>query len=177
MQMTESRSIAAAPSLVWAALLDAEVLKACVPGCEELTGSVADGYEATVVQKVGPVKATFKGVVSFDDIVDGSSLVLSGEGKGGAAGFAKGSARVTLAPEGEGTLLSYEVEAKVGGKLAQLGSRIIDGFARKMADEFFERFATAVEGPTADSDDAAEAEEAPAEGTKKGWFKRILGSD
>lgn len=171
MDMSDSRIIAAPPAVVWAALLNPEILKAAVPGCEELTGSAAEGFEAAVVQKVGPVKARFAGVVSVSDVVEGVSLTLSGEGKGGAAGFAKGGARVTLAPEGEGTRLSYVVEAKVGGKLAQLGSRIIDGFARKMADDFFERFAEAVEGP--------KAEEAPVEGEapKKGWFKRMLGSD
>jgi Uncharacterized conserved protein len=174
MQMNDSRVIAAPPAVVWAALLDAEVLKAAVPGCEELTGSVAEGYTAAVVQKVGPVKARFTGLVTFADIVEGESLTLHGEGKGGAAGFAKGEAKVAIAPEGEGTKLTYEVDAKVGGKLAQLGSRIIDGFARKMADDFFGRFADAVEGPK----DEPEAE-TPVEGEapKKGWFKRMLGSD
>lgn len=175
MDMTDSRLIAAPPAVVWAALLNAEVLKSSVPGCEEITGSVETGYEAAVVQKVGPVKARFAGTVTFSEIVEGQSLTLTGEGKGGAAGFAKGGAQVTLAPEGEGTRLSYVVEAKVGGKLAQLGSRIIDGFARKMADEFFDRFAEAVEGPK----EPEPGPEAPVEGEvpKKGWFKRLLGSD
>lgn len=172
MDMTDSRLIAAPPAVVWAALLNPEVLKSAVPGCEEISGSVEAGYEAAVVQKVGPVKARFAGVVTFSDIVEGQSLTLSGEGKGGAAGFAKGGAKVTLTPEGEGTRLDYVVEAKVGGKLAQLGSRIIDGFARKMADEFFDRFAEAVEGPKPDEAEP-ENEDAP----KKGWFKRMLGKD
>lgn len=172
MQMNDSRVIDAPPAVVWAALLDPEVLKAAVPGCEELTGSVADGYEAAVVQKVGPVKARFTGLVTFSDIVEGTSLTLNGEGKGGAAGFAKGEAKVAIEPEGEGTKLTYQVDAKVGGKLAQLGSRIIDGFARKMADDFFARFAEAVEGPR-DTPEAETEGEAP----KKGWFKRMLGSD
>lgn len=171
MDMSDSRIIAAPPAVVWAALLDPEVLKQAVPGCEELTGSAAEGFEAAVVQKVGPVKARFAGSVTVSDVVEGVSLTLSGEGKGGAAGFAKGGARVTLEPEGEGTKLSYVVEAKVGGKLAQLGSRIIDGFARKMADDFFERFAEAVEGPKPDDD------EPEGDAPKKGWFKRILGKD
>jgi len=180
MEMNDSRTIAAPPALVWAAFLDPEVLKTCVPGCEELTGSAEEGFEASVVQKVGPVKAKFAGAVTISDRVEGESLTLNGEGKGGAAGFAKGAAHVTLAPatteDGtEGTLLTYAVEAKVGGKLAQLGSRIIDGFARKMADDFFERFQNALEGPEAEDEDAEEpaAEDAP----KKGWFKRMLGSD
>ncbi len=169
MQMNDSRLIAAPPATVWAALFDPQVLKACVPGCEELTGTAAEGFEAAVVQKVGPVKARFTGLVKLSDIVEGESCTISGEGKGGAAGFAKGAARVKLAPEGEGTRLDYAVEANVGGKLAQLGSRIIDGFARKMADEFFDRFQDAVEGP----------EEAPpeaeGEAPKKGWFRRLIG--
>lgn len=176
MQLIDSRVISAPPATVWAALLDAEVLKAAVPGCEELSGSVESGYEAAVVQKVGPVKARFTGLVTFSDIVEGQSLTLTGEGKGGAAGFAKGEAQVSLEPAAledgtAGTKLSYQVDAKVGGKLAQLGSRIIDGFARKMADDFFARFAEAVEGPK-----ETEAE-GDGEAPKKGWFKRILGSD
>jgi carbon monoxide dehydrogenase subunit G len=168
MKMSATRDIAAAPSVVWQAILDREVLKACVPGCEEMTGSPEEGFEAVVVQKVGPVKATFKGQVTLSDIVEGERLTLSGEGKGGAAGFAKGGAAVQLAPSETGTLLSYEVEAKVGGKLAQLGSRIIDGFAKRMADQFFERFQAAVEEPAAE-DGGAPAEDAP----KKGWFARL----
>ncbi len=177
MQMTDSRTIAAAPGIVWAALLDPDVLKACVPGCQELTGSAEDGFEAIVVQKVGPVKAKFSGVVTISDRVDGESLTLNGEGKGGAAGFAKGAASVSIAPaeDGtEGTLLTYNVEAKVGGKLAQLGSRIIDGFARKMADDFFTRFQDALEEPEAGEEvEVAEGDEAP----KKGWFKKIWSKD
>ena len=184
MQMTDSRLIAADPATVWAAILNPEVLKVCVPGCEEMTGSAAEGFEAAVVQKVGPVKARFTGAVTVSDVVEGQSLTLTGEGKGGAAGFAKGEARVALAAEEGGTRLTYEVEAKVGGKLAQLGSRLIDGFARKMADDFFERFQAAVEGPAPDEkpDEAAEetgAAESGAEGEaapKKGWFKRMMGN-
>ncbi|HBD90265.1 MAG TPA: carbon monoxide dehydrogenase, partial [Gemmobacter sp.] len=136
MQLVDSRDIKAPPETVWAAILDPEMLKAAVPGCESVTGSVADGFEAVVVQKVGPVKAKFTGMVTLSDIVPGESLTISGEGKGGPAGFAKGGAKVRFEPIPDGTRLSYEVEASVGGKLAQLGSRIIDGFAKKMADEF-----------------------------------------
>lgn len=171
MEMTGSRVIAADRETVWAALLDSEVLKACVPGCQSLEGSPDEGFTATVVQKVGPVKATFKGVVTLQDRLPPESLTLSGEGKGGAAGFAKGAAKVTLGEDEGGTLLAYEVDAKVGGKLAQLGSRIIDGFARKMADQFFEKFQEAIEGPAEEADDdAASSEDAP----KKGWFKKMV---
>jgi carbon monoxide dehydrogenase subunit G len=173
MQMNDTRTIAAPPAVVWAALFDPAVLKACVPGCEELTGTAAEGFEAAVVQKVGPVKARFTGLVKLSDIVEGESCTISGEGKGGAAGFAKGAARIRLTPEGEGTVLAYEVDAQVGGKLAQLGSRIIDGFARKMADDFFTRFQEAVEGP---AEPEAEPEATPeGEAQKKGWFKRLIG--
>lgn len=174
MQLSDFREIKADPATVWAAILNPEVLKECVPGCESMSGSVADGFEAVVTQKVGPVKATFKGAVSFSEIVEGKSLKISGEGKGGPAGFAKGGAAVTLEPMEGGTKLSYEVEANVGGKIAQLGSRIIDGFAKKMADEFFTRFQEAVEGPQ--EDEPAETAEGEGEGEKKkGWFKRLIG--
>lgn len=171
MELNDTRQISAAPEIVWAALLDPEVLKECIPGCQELTGSVEDGFEAVVTQKIGPVKATFKGAVTLSDIVPGQSCTISGEGKGGAAGFAKGGAKVGLTPEKGGTLLTYAVEARVGGKLAQLGSRIIDGVARKLADEFFERFQAAVEGPS----EGEPAEETDEDTKKKGWFARALG--
>ena len=146
MEMHGTRIIAADRDTVWARLNDAETLKACIPGCEELTGSPEDGFEAVVKQKVGPVKATFKGAVQLENVNAPESYTISGEGKGGVAGFAKGSANVSLAEVEGGTELTYEVDAKVGGKLAQLGSRIIDGFARKMADQFFDRFREEVEG-------------------------------
>ncbi|MFN3936304.1 MAG: CoxG family protein [Gemmobacter sp.] len=170
MKMADSKEIAAPPEVVWAALFDAEVLKACVPGCESLTGTPEEGFEAAVVQKVGPVKARFTGTVTLSDIVEGQSCTISGEGKGGAAGFAKGAARVRLEPAGEATRLHYEVEANVGGKLAQLGSRIIDGFARSMADKFFEKFRETVEGPAEPEPGPETGEEAP----KKGWLKRLV---
>jgi len=181
MQLNDHRDIKASPEKVWESILDPEVLRACIPGCESLTGSPDAGYEAVVVQKVGPVKAKFTGVVTLSDIVEGRSLTITGEGKGGPAGFAKGGAKVVLDPGEGGTRLGYEVEANVGGKLAQLGSRIIDGFAKKLADEFFERFKTTVEGPEADiavtdtpAGDAAAAEGDEA-GQKKGWLKRVFG--
>jgi uncharacterized protein len=172
MQLTDSRVIRAEPAVVWQAVLNPEVLKACIPGCTSLTGSITDGYEAVVKQKVGPVSATFTGVVHLSDIVEGRQVRISGEGKGGVAGFAKGGATVSFEPVPEGTRLSYDVEASVGGKIAQLGSRIIDGFARKMADDFFTRFQDAVEGP---DDEAEVVETDAADAPKKGWFKRLIG--
>jgi carbon monoxide dehydrogenase subunit G len=169
MQMSGERLIQADRETVWAALLSAKVLKECVPGAQEVSGTPEGGFEATVVQKVGPVKATFKGVVTLTDMVEKESLRLDGEGKGGAAGFAKGGADVRLEEAEGGTRLSYDVEAKVGGKLAQLGSRIVDGFAKKMADQFFARLEEVIEGPKED-DDTEQAE-------KKGWLKRLVKKD
>lgn len=172
MKMSDQRDIQAAPAEVYAALLSPEVLMECVPGAQEVTGTPTDGFEAVVVQKVGPVKATFKGTVTLSEMVENTSLTISGEGKGGAAGFAKGGADVRLEPLADGgTRLIYDVEAKVGGKLAQLGSRIIDGFSKKMADQFFTRFQEVLEGPGED----AEQEEAAPEAEKKGWLGRITG--
>lgn len=172
MQLSDSRDISADRETVWAALLSPEVLKACVPGCQEMTGSPEEGFEAVVVQKVGPVKATFKGLVELSDINAPDSMTISGEGKGGAAGFAKGGAKVRLEADGGATILHYEVEAKVGGKLAQLGSRVIDGFAKKMADQFFSNFQEAVGQP---EEELESANDAPVEGEKKkGWFRRLV---
>ncbi|WP_164659345.1 CoxG family protein [Tropicibacter sp. Alg240-R139] len=170
MQMSDTRQIKAEPAAVYAALLDPEVLKACVPGAQELNGNPQDGYEATVVQKVGPVKATFKGSVTMSDLVENQSLTIAGEGKGGAAGFAKGGASVTITPSEGGTELAYDVEAKVGGKLAQLGSRLIDGFAKKMADQFFANLQEQLEGPADDAEEGATEE-------KKSWLGKLTGRD
>tara|TARA_B100000963_G_scaffold7211_1_gene5642 strand:+ start:94 stop:555 length:462 start_codon:yes stop_codon:yes gene_type:complete len=146
MELTENKIIKTQKENVWSALMSAEILSKCIPGCQQMTGNPEDGFEATVVQKVGPVKATFRGKVTLSDVLLEESLKLSGEGKGGAAGFAKGEATVNLTEDNNVTTLSYSVKAKVGGKLAQLGSRIIDGFAKKMADQFFENFKATVEG-------------------------------
>jgi carbon monoxide dehydrogenase subunit G len=170
MEMKGTKQIAAPRAMVWAALNDPEVLKSAIPGCEALTGSPDEGFEATVKQKVGPVSATFHGRVALSDVVPLTSYTISGEGKGGAAGFAKGSAAVRLADEADGTLLSYDVKASVGGKLAQLGSRLIDGFAKKMADSFFQNFQAAVEPPTEPEPPAQAAAE-----KKPGWFRRLVG--
>jgi uncharacterized protein len=172
MQLTDSRDIMASPEVVWAAILNPEVLKDCVPGCESMSGSAESGFEAVVVQKVGPVSARFTGLVKLSDLEPLKGLKISGEGKGGPAGYAKGGATVTMEAIEGGTRLNYAVEANVGGKIAQLGSRIIDSFAKKMADSFFERFQTAVEGP---KEEAAAEADAEADGKKKGWFKRLIG--
>lgn len=169
MKMTGSKQINASDEKVWQAIISAEILQRCVPGCQEMSGSPSEGFEATVVQKVGPVKATFKGQVTLSDMVEGKSLKLSGQGKGGAAGFAKGAATVTLQSIDGITVLNYDVEAKVGGKLAQLGSRIIDGFAKKMADQFFERLCDAIENPEDQSTKETTKDD------KKGWLTKLTG--
>lgn len=171
MELQNSRSIQATPEEIWQALMDADILKACVPGCEEMTGSPDEGFEATVVQKVGPVKATFKGAVTLTDRVPPKSLTITGEGQGGVAGFASGSADVVLRPDGQTTHIDYTVQAKVGGKLAQLGSRVIDSFAKKMADQFFDRLQEQIEAPEIRI--PVGENNAPAE--KKSWFKRMFG--
>ncbi|MBU2358052.1 CoxG family protein [Loktanella sp. M215] len=180
MELKDTRDISAPPEAVWTALLDADVLRRCVPGCTDMDGNPDDGFTATVVQKVGPVKATFKGEVTLNDMKPPHSLTITGQGKGGPAGFASGGADVVLTPDGTGTKLSYDVNAKVGGKMAQLGSRIIDGFARKMADQFFDDFKKAVEGGDAENanhDDTSVAEKnKDTIAEKKGWVKRLIGS-
>ena len=178
MKLAEERHIAADPATVWAAFLNPQVLQACVPGCESLTGSPTDGFEAVVVQKVGPVKARFTGTVTLSEMNEPHSLRITGEGKGGVAGFAKGGAFVTMTAEGTGTKLTYDVDASVGGKIAQLGSRIIDGFAKNFAEEFFNRFQSAIEGPEQEAPvDAADAsaDEGTQDTPKKGWFRRLIG--
>jgi carbon monoxide dehydrogenase subunit G len=140
MDMTGEYRIAASRDVVWAALNDPEVLKACIPGCEELEKTSDTTMEAKVVQKIGPVKAKFSGAVELVNIKAPESYTIQGEGKGGVAGFAKGAADVTLTDDGGETVLSYEVHASVGGKLAQLGSRLIDSTSKKLANQFFENF-------------------------------------
>lgn len=156
MQMTGEHRIAASREAVWEALNDPEVLQACIPGCEDIERVSETEFTANVKAKVGPVSAKFQGSVTLMDLRPPESYRIIGEGKGGSAGFAKGGANVTLTDDGEGTLLVYEVDAQVGGKLAQIGSRLIDGTAKKLAGDFFGALAERVEG-------GAEAEAAPEE--------------
>lgn len=135
----ESR-IVAPREAVYAALNDVEVLQRAIPGCESIERLSDTEMTATVVARVGPVRAKFNGRVTLSDLDPPVGYTIAGEGKGGAAGFAKGSARVELEPDGEATILRYAVKANVGGKLAQVGGRLIDGTAKKMADDFFTRF-------------------------------------
>ncbi len=144
MTMTGEVQLAASRETVWAKLNDVEVLKACIPGCEELNMTGENEMQAVATQKIGPVKARFKGKVQLTDLDPPNGYKISGEGDGGIAGFAKGGATVALTDKDGGTLLTYNVEAQIGGKLAQLGQRLINGAAKKVADDFFQRFAAAV---------------------------------
>jgi len=145
MTMNGEVQLAAPREVVWEKLNDPEVLKACIPGCDSLEMLSDHEFQAVATNRIGPVKATFKGRVTLSDFDPPNSYKISGQGDGGIAGFAKGGATVSLAPsDGGGTVLSYAVEAQIGGKLAQLGQRLVNGAAKKMADQFFEKFAAAV---------------------------------
>lgn len=145
MQMNDSQRIPASREKVWAALNDPEILKQCIPGCKSLDMTSPTEMTATVVIKVGPVKATFGGKVTLSDLDPPNGYKITGEGSGGVAGFAKGGAAIRLEAVGENeTVLHYEVNSQIGGKLAQLGSRLIDSTAKKLAGEFFNKFGTIV---------------------------------
>ena len=147
MQMNDSQRIPASKQQVWEALNNPDILRQCIPGCQSLEMSAPNEMTATVVLKVGPVKATFGGKVTLSDLDPPSSYRITGEGSGGIAGFAKGGAAVKLSEDGpDATILSYQVEAQIGGKLAQLGGRLIDSTARKMAGQFFSSFSELVAG-------------------------------
>jgi hypothetical protein len=195
MKMTGEVTLPAERPKVWALLNDPEVLKSAIPGCQSLEKTGENGFVAVVKTKIGPVSATFKGKVELSDIVPLVGYTIKGEGEGGIAGFAKGGAKVSLADAPGGTLLSYDVEATVGGKIAQLGSRLVDGVAKNMADKFFASFAAVAASAAAPAGAAepapqpiaaaAPAVESPAVGraapspgpqaptTNTPWFRRI----
>jgi uncharacterized protein len=151
MDMTGERRIAASRGRVWEALNDPAVLQASIPGCESLVKQADDALAATVSVKIGPIAARFTGKVKLSDLDPPNGYTISGEGQGGVAGFAKGGAKVRLADDGGGTLLGYAVQAQVGGKIAQLGARLIDASARQMADAFFDRFSAQVAPPVVEA--------------------------
>ncbi|MBE0626893.1 MAG: carbon monoxide dehydrogenase subunit G [Burkholderiales bacterium] len=140
MEMTGEQVIPAAQAEVWRALNDPEVLKSCIAGCESIERRSDTEYAVATMAAIGPVRARFRGKLLLADLDPPNSYSLSFDGQGGAAGFGKGTARVSLAAEGAATRLRYAVQAQVGGKLAQIGSRLIDGVAKKMADDFFAAF-------------------------------------
>jgi carbon monoxide dehydrogenase subunit G len=167
MDMNGSQRIEASREKVYAALNDVDVLKQCIPGCESIEKTSDNEMNAKVTLRIGPVKASFTGKVILSDFDPPNGYKISGEGAGGMAGFAKGSAVVKLEADGDATILHYTVKADVGGKLAQLGGRLIDATATKLAGEFFEKFSNIV-GPVA-TPDAESAE-------KKGWLGKIAGA-
>jgi hypothetical protein len=140
MEMSGEERIPASQDATWSALNDPEILKACVPGCETIDLLAENQYQVLMVARIGPVSAKFKGKLALSDLVPPHSYAIAFEGQGGAAGFGKGAAKVQLAPDGDGTMLSYQVQASVGGKLAQIGSRLVDAAARKIATDFFAAF-------------------------------------
>jgi carbon monoxide dehydrogenase subunit G len=146
MTMAGEVQLPATREQVWAKLNDTDTLKACIPGCEQLDKISDTEFVALAVTKIGPVKAKWKGRVHLSDLDPPNGYKISGEGDGGIAGFAKGGASVNLTDKDGGTLLTYSVEAQIGGKLAQLGQRLVAGTAKKMADQFFQNFAAAVGG-------------------------------
>jgi carbon monoxide dehydrogenase subunit G len=161
MEMTGERRIAAPRQRVWEALNDPAVLKAAIPGCDSVERTAEDAFQAKVSVKLGPMSAKFGGKVQLTNIVPPVSYTISGEGQGGAMGFAKGGADVALEEVGpQETVLRYNVKAQVGGKMAQLGARLIDSTAKSMADQFFDRFAAQVAPPV-----PAEVTPAPAPAT------------
>ncbi|WP_043947612.1 SRPBCC family protein, partial [Ralstonia solanacearum] len=159
MELTQTHLLPVPLQTAWDALNDPAVLQRCIPGCESVTAAAENAYDIAMTAAVGPVKARFKGRMELADIAPPRSYTLHFDGQGGAAGFGKGTAQVQLTPEGPTvTRLSYTAHAQVGGKLAQIGSRLVDGAARKLADEFFQRFASEF-GP---AEDGAALDAAPA---------------
>src|SRR5579872_2298659 len=151
MEIKGEYRIAAARDKVFAALNDPAILQACIPGCELLEKTSDTEMKARVRLRIGPVSATFGGKVTLSDIDPPNGYKISGEGQGGAAGFAKGGAVVKLGDDAGTTVLTYDVDAQVGGKIAQVGARLIDGTAKKLADQFFGKFATVVGAPATEA--------------------------
>ena len=144
MDMSGERRIPAPRQKVWEALNDTEMLRACIPGCESLEKTGDNDLKAKAALRIGPITAKFTGTVTLSDIDPPNGYTITGEGQGGVAGFAKGGAKVKLTDEGAATLLTYDVKAQVGGKIAQLGARLIDATAKQLSDQFFDRFTAAL---------------------------------
>lgn len=154
MKLTGTRQLSAQPATVWEKLNDVDVLRRCIPGCESLEKLGDDKMKAVASLKIGPMAVRFTGDVELSDLEPPRSYRISGKGSGGAAGMASGGAAVKLEPSQGGTLLSYDVDANVGGKIAQLGQRLIDATAAQLAEKFFTSFAAEVEGPVAENEGA-----------------------
>lgn len=189
MEFTGRYQIAAPPQIVWDALNDPEVLKACVPGCQSLTRTDEHRFDALATLRIGPVKANFKAIIRQSELDPPHRCILKGEGQGGVAGFARGEAEVMLAQEGDATVLSYTARGSIGGKLAQVGQRLIDSAAKQVADDFFGRFAAQIavvptlpeQGPLAPAPPPLAQEQAPSRpGAREGlgpeiWVAGLIG--
>ncbi|ANU08427.1 CoxG family protein [Paraurantiacibacter namhicola] len=162
MEIKGTYQLPCSPQRAWEALNDPDLLKACLKGCERLEKTADDRFEGTVATKIGPVSARFDGSMTQTDVVAPDRCTMVFEGKGGVAGFAKGSADVTLEEAEGGTLLTYVADAKIGGKLAQMGARLVEGTARSMAEDFFGKFSAALAAEQGGAADAAVAAEAAA---------------
>jgi carbon monoxide dehydrogenase subunit G len=173
MELTSTRTVPAPLETTWAALNDPETLKACLPGCESFERSGENEFQASMTARVGPVSARFSGRIRLSDIVPPRSYTISFEGQGGAAGFARGEARVALDAQDGGTRIEYAVKAQVGGKLAQIGSRLIDGAAAKVADDFFARLVERLTPPGAVAPQAAAVSEAAAR-WRRMWLRLAI---
>ncbi|GLC95541.1 carbon monoxide dehydrogenase [Cupriavidus sp. TA19] len=167
MEMNQSQRLPIPQQVAWEALNDTELLKQCIPGCESIEPDGENAYLVAMTAAVGPVKARFKGRMALEDIQAPDSYTIRFDGQGGAAGFGKGTARVRLEPDGDETVLNYTVDAHVGGKIAQIGSRLVDAAARKLADTFFARFTEAVTPDTIQETPAAEGAPAAAAGNSE----------
>jgi len=172
MEMSSTRTVPAPVETVWAALNDAPTLQSCISGCETIEPDGENAYRIALAARIGPVAAKFAGRLQLSDIEPPRGYTLSFEGQGGAAGFAKGDARVSLAPDlnGAATTLSYTVKAQVGGKIAQIGSRLVDGAAQKLADDFFARFSDAVAKQTSPP---AVTPPAPEASPPRSWIRYV----
>lgn len=170
MEMQGSRDLAITQQQAWDALNDPEVLKQCIPGCDKVEANGPDAYSIGMALKIGPVAAKFTGKITLSDINPPHSYTISFEGQGGPAGFGKGNAKVLLTPNGRGNTLSYEVQASVGGKVAQMGQRLIDGVAKSLAEDFFKRFDLAMQAryPEAYAEPAQDGVAAPAPAAASG---------
>ena len=174
MEMSGEFRIPAPKDKVWAALNDPEILQRSVPGCQSITRLSNTEMEGAVTASVGPVKATFKGSVVLSDINPPHSYTLTGQGKGGPAGFAKGVAKVALTEDGGFTVLRYTVDASVGGKLAQIGQRLIDGTAKKLSEEFFGNFSALLGGGSPAAEPVKKAQTSPAGLSPVIWITGLI---
>ena len=171
MELTSSRTVPASVEKTWAALNDPETLKACIPGCESIERVSDTEFKVAMTARVGPVSAKFSGRIILSDIVPPTSYKISFEGQGGAAGFARGEAKVALTPDGSGARIEYNVNAQVGGKLAQIGSRLVDGAAAKIADDFFACFVERLGGGAAAAAEPAFALAETATTSRTMWLR------